>query len=584
MFSEFVSKHALSGDFIASVDAHYRPLCERTKTHQNSARKPLFVGINGSQGSGKSTLADFIKEYLSSTYKLNVVVISLDDFYFDQKKRQELAEDVHPLLATRGVPGTHDTACMSHVFEQLRRQDNDIRIPRFNKATDNPFPKEQWSIVTSKTDIVIVEGWCWGVNSQTQDQLDAPINQLEAEHDASGLWRYYVNQQLHQHYQPLYQYFDYWIMLKAPSFRDVYAWRLEQETKLKDKVGTAGNTGIMSPEQIKRFIQYYERLTKHSLKTVPSRCNDLFELDAKRAIVKHTQKPSNSGQTSTQYLIYTDMDGTLLDHHTYSFAPAWCTLKKLKESNTPVIPNTSKTFAELAEMREALELGTPFIVENGAAVYIPKGHFNNQPEGTEEKGDYWVKAFSEPRSTWLQLLEQLRPEFDGCFTHFAQMTIADIVKATGLSNHNATLASQREYSEPILWLDDEETKTRFVQAIKDRGTTPIQGGRFLHLSSSSNKGLAMKWLTDQYKKSNPNYAFTSIALGDGQNDVAMLEMADIAIRIISPVNPLPTLERKSGVITSQSEGPQGWSECIEELVFKPLQSSFSSGLSTYHRK
>ena len=269
-----------------------------------------------------------------------------------------------------------------------------------------------------------------------------------------------------------------------------------------------------------------------------------------------------------KFLIYTDMDGTLLDHNNYSFAPALCTLDELACEDLPVIPNTSKTKAELAPLRQTMGLRTPFIVENGAAVYIPKNHFKQQPAGTAAKGDYWLKEFARPRAHWLDELEAVKAAYSDHFTHFEAMTLTEIQVATGLSLHNAQLAKQREYGEPILWLGDSTVKKAFIQTLQSRGAKPIQGGRFLHLCGESNKGEAMLWLTKVYQSAYPEHALTSIALGDGQNDIAMLEAADIAVRVASPVNPLPDLKRTTGIYNSKAEGPTGWSEAIAHLVFQ----------------
>ena len=271
-----------------------------------------------------------------------------------------------------------------------------------------------------------------------------------------------------------------------------------------------------------------------------------------------------------QHLIFTDLDGTLLDHHTYSFAPALSTLNKLAKQDIPVIANTSKTFAELIEIRGAMGLTTPFIVENGAAIYIPISFLKEQPQDTVLKNGSWVKEFSSPISHWLEVLEQLKDQFSGEFSHFANMSIEDICDCTGLSEHDATLASTREYCEPVLWKGSQSSQTRFVEALQQLGASPLQGGRFLHVTGKCNKGTALTWLMSEYKKQFPDHLCQSIALGDGQNDIAMLEAADVAVRIKSPTSPLPALTRKNNVLTSDKFGPEGWAECIETLIFTTL--------------
>lgn len=293
MLSEFINENKLSRGFEASAVHYFVPLAELLHSHQFSAKKPFFVGINGSQGSGKSTLADFLSMYLSSEYALNVVVLSLDDFYFDKTKRNELAETVHPLLATRGVPGTHDTSHIQQVLDQLKRNQPDVIIPRFDKATDNPYPKQQWAKISRAVDIVLFEGWCWGVSAQSQQTLVQPVNQLEQSRDENQQWRQYVNTQLSAEYEPLYRFFDSWIMLKAPSFDDVYNWRLEQENKLREKTKQVNTSGIMSPAQIHNFIQHYQRLTEHALTTLPAACDHVFTLNSQREIVRYSKKDNH---------------------------------------------------------------------------------------------------------------------------------------------------------------------------------------------------------------------------------------------------------------------------------------------------
>ena len=294
MITDFIDKHKLPNEFSLSVDQFYQPLAERILTKFKQTKKPLFVGINGCQGSGKSTLSAYLAQYLSSTYALNVVVMSLDDFYLCKKARNKLAEDIHPMFKKRGVPGTHNIQLLKRILTQLKNGKTSISIAQFNKATDEPCPEKNWLLIEKTADIVILEGWCWGVPAQKEAQLIEPANPLEKQKDSKGVWRSYVNQQLEKHYQPLYQLFDYWVALQAPSFDYVYRWRLEQEQKLMVELKSAGKTieqsAVMNDEQILDFIQYFQRLTEHGVKTLPLFADTTFFLDEYRYIQSVQEK------------------------------------------------------------------------------------------------------------------------------------------------------------------------------------------------------------------------------------------------------------------------------------------------------
>jgi D-glycerate 3-kinase len=179
---------------------------------------------------------------------------------------------------------------LKQVLTQLkvsRATHQTISIPRFNKALDRPFSQPTWPVVTSDVDIVLFEGWCWGVTAENADDLIQPINEFEAKYDPQGVWRRKVNYTLQENYQPLYALIDNWVMLKAPSFDVVYQWRLEQEQKLALKLSTekVGDNSIMSAEQISKFIQHFQRLTERSFIELPEKVNVLFELDSDREII-----------------------------------------------------------------------------------------------------------------------------------------------------------------------------------------------------------------------------------------------------------------------------------------------------------
>lgn len=267
-----------------------------------------------------------------------------------------------------------------------------------------------------------------------------------------------------------------------------------------------------------------------------------------------------------QVVIFTDMDGTLLDHYSYSHKPAIAMLETLKQRKIPVIPTTSKTFAELSVLRDTIGLSDPFIVENGAAVYIPQRCLPNQPSSTKSVADYWLKEFTSPRDHWLALLKQAETKFAGCFEQFSNMSSTEICQATGLDLPSAERAAQRQYSEPVLWLGTDIQAADFVNELTKLGARPLQGGRFIHVCGNCDKGIALRWLVDEYSRQYPATNWLSIALGDSNNDIAMLETADIAVRILSPSNELPQVNRTANLYTSSQTGPAGWNECLTQIL------------------
>ena len=279
MLSTFIKQHKLPETFKFTAEKHYQPLAEQIFGQFGKHDGAFFVGINGCQGSGKSTLTDYLAEYLATTYQLTIMVMSLDDFYLTGEKRQQLAHEVHPLLATRGVPGTHDIAALKQTLNKLKTKQTGFAMPRFNKATDEPYPESQWPVIDKPVDIILLEGWCWGVKPQTDQQLAAPVNELEFKHDVNGQWRNYVNQQLKSYYQPLYKEMDFWLALQAPSFDCVYKWRLEQEQKLQARNIDLANSKVMGPAGVLNFTQYFQRLSVQACNTISQSADAIFYLD-----------------------------------------------------------------------------------------------------------------------------------------------------------------------------------------------------------------------------------------------------------------------------------------------------------------
>ncbi len=570
----FLRQQQLPDSYRGLIKEWFAPLSETIKTHQKSASRPLIVGINGAQGSGKSTLAACL-QFLLEQQGLHAVSLSLDDFYFTRSERQKLASGIHPLLATRGVPGTHDIALARKTLSDLLHRHLPVFVPRFNKATDDRSPPELAECITEPVDIILLEGWCLGTTAEDEAALSEAVNDLEADEDKDGQWRRYVNEQLAHFYPALFDLVDIWVMLKAPSFDCIYQWRLEQENKLRQNAQQQSQ--VMDEQQLSRFIKFYQRITQHTLKTLPQRVHYLFELNASRQITKLTSRPPNfSAIKDKQWLIFTDMDGSLLDHHNYHFDDAVPTLKALSDLQIPVMPVTSKTQAEVELLRDNLHNAHPFIVENGAAVFIPVGYFKTQPADTEERDGYWVKAFVEPRKKWQQLIEHMRPRYAGEFKTFTDAGIDGIIAMTGLNVHAAARAARRQFGEPLAWQGNGNLKQQFIEELQQAGAHILEGGRFMHVSGDCDKGRALQWLTEVFQNAEPDKTMLSLAIGDSQNDQAMLERADYALLIRSPVHPLPVVNREQNLTISTHTGPKGWAEGVNQILDATLHPDSST--------
>jgi mannosyl-3-phosphoglycerate phosphatase len=271
----------------------------------------------------------------------------------------------------------------------------------------------------------------------------------------------------------------------------------------------------------------------------------------------------------SKLLIFTDMDGTLLDHHTYSHAAADSLLTSLEAKSIPVIPCTSKTYAELVAIREELNNKHPFIVENGAAIYIPQGYLPDQPEGTTGRGEFWVKSFVAEREHWIGLLNQLPESLKTCFTSFTELGVAGVVQATGLSMSQAELSSQRQYGEPVLWAGTDAQLQQFTEIMTGAGANILVGGRFVHVSGLADKGKALVWLQEECARQHDTSVVTC-ALGDSGNDVAMLAAANYPVIIKSPVagppNVAATGAHRRAIKLSEGYGPEGWAAEVNQLL------------------
>jgi D-glycerate 3-kinase len=196
----------------------------------------LILGLSGSQGSGKTTTGSVLKIILGKFFKKNVFVISIDDFYKTLKTRSILSKNKHVLFKTRGVPGTHDINLVRNFFNLIKKKKfKKIKLPKFSKSQDDRLEKNKWHTVKQKPEIVILEGWCVGAKPQNNLSLRKPVNDLEKYEDKNLTWRKYVNEKLKNDYKNVFKMIDHFIFIKTPNFKIVFKWRLDQESKLKNK-------------------------------------------------------------------------------------------------------------------------------------------------------------------------------------------------------------------------------------------------------------------------------------------------------------------------------------------------------------
>ena len=235
----------------------------------NTGKVPIFA-ISGSQGTGKSTLAHALQCLMQKKYGAEAVVLSLDDFYLTRDERLRLANEIHPLLQTRGVPGTHDYLGFYQALQSLQAG-RSVDLPVFDKACDDRVSRTRY---VSSTDLIICEGWCWGARPEPEVSLRLPINELEKEQDGSGRWRHFVNRHLSL-YQGLFSQ-DFMVYLQAPAMEQVFAWRWQQEKELRE---ATNSSNTMNKAQVIEFIQFYERLTRWMFLDMPQHSNLTVKLD-----------------------------------------------------------------------------------------------------------------------------------------------------------------------------------------------------------------------------------------------------------------------------------------------------------------
>jgi D-glycerate 3-kinase len=268
---DLIAAHGLPASYREVVEQYWQPLATAI-ARRATGRQPLIVGINGAQGSGKSTVCAFLEVLLASR-QLRAVTLSIDDLYLTRAERQAVAREVHPLFATRGVPGTHAPGLGMAIIEHVRAR-RAFDLPRFDKGTDDRKPEGER--IEGPVDVLLFEGWCVGCHPQADEELLDPVNELERDEDPDGVWRSVVNLWLRGDYRVLFDQLDMLVMLKVDGFDAVLANRTLQEAKLRAADPAA--PGLMDEAAIRRFCQHYERLTLHMLEDLPRRADFVFEI------------------------------------------------------------------------------------------------------------------------------------------------------------------------------------------------------------------------------------------------------------------------------------------------------------------
>ena len=274
-FKDICKQQNIGDDLTPFLNTFYIPFADWLHKKQTTAKQTLIIGINGAQGSGKSTLATLLACILEKGFALNTVILSIDDIYKTRQQRQIMARQVQPLFETRGAPGTHDTELgiqLLSSFKHLKKGET-MTYPVFDKAKDDRAVQKDWPCCEGAIDIVFFEGWCVGAPAQKDSTIKNPINALERDEDSSCIWRKHVNNHLKTDYKELFTLLDYLIFLKIPSFDAILKWRGLQEQKLIAKNQQEQHL-MASQKSLRRFIQHFERLTRHQLDVLP----DIAEL------------------------------------------------------------------------------------------------------------------------------------------------------------------------------------------------------------------------------------------------------------------------------------------------------------------
>ena len=259
-------------------------------------------------------------------------------------------------------------------------------------------------------------------------------------------------------------------------------------------------------------------------------------------------------------IVFTDLDGSLLDHHNYQWQAADPAINQLQQLNFPVIINSSKTGAEIKQLRKQMSLQTPFICENGAVI-----HYNHNITDLSIDQSQ-TKLFAEPYQKIQHILRNLQLKHSYQFTGFADMTTEQLIQSTGLDRVSANAALQREATEPLQWQDSEAKLEYFKIELAKQNLQLTQGGRFYHVMSPVNKGDAIQYIIKQYQQAEPSTDWLTAGLGDSINDIPMLEQVDYPVLINNPDGNKPDISHIDNLLITEEPGPAGWNSAIFKIL------------------
>jgi mannosyl-3-phosphoglycerate phosphatase len=278
------------------------------------------------------------------------------------------------------------------------------------------------------------------------------------------------------------------------------------------------------------------------------------------------ENPISRVSGAKSIIVFTDLDGTLLDHDTYRWEEAIPALSLCKRLSVPIILVSSKTRAEMEPLRRELSISAPFVSENGGGIFFPRETYEDPPPGALPYGNLWIWSMGVPYPQIVGILQEIRAELGWNIRGFSDMSIEEISALTGLDPETSRLAAMREYDEPFVIVDKPPpSMDALLEAAAQRGLTVTTGGRFYHLHGKNDKGRATEKLLSWYRQSHGKVV--SVALGDSPNDLAMLERVDHPF-LVGSSRDFSMLKKRRQLKITREKGPKGWNEAMLDFLRK----------------